>query len=107
MDQDSLGIQGYLYTMQDSVEVWVKPLVHGDWAVCFLNRSAGTRKLEFDWSKNIIADDLSQRTLNTNETVYKMRDLWQKKSAGDTKKNISAELAAHNVLVLRLIPEQH
>ena len=86
VDQDSLGVQGYLYTMQDSVEVWVKPLAHGDWAVCFLNRSLSTKKFDFDWSKNIIADDLSKRSLNTNETVYKMRDLWQKKSAGDTKK---------------------
>ena len=79
--------------------------MHGDWAVCFLNRSASTQKIDFDWSKNIIADDLSKRTLNTNDTVYKIRDLWQKKFLGDTKKNISAELATHNVLVLRLIPQ--
>jgi alpha-galactosidase len=105
VDQDSLGVQGYRYSIKDSIEVWVKPLMHGDWAVCFLNRSASTQKIDFDWPKNIIADDLSKRTLNTNETVYKVRDLWQKKAVGDTKKNVSAELAAHNVLVLRLIPE--
>jgi alpha-galactosidase len=105
VDQDSLGVQGYRYSIKDSIEVWVKPLMHGDWAVCFLNRSAITQKIDFDWPKNIIADDLSKRTLNTAETVYKVRDLWQKKVVGDTKKNVSAELAAHNVLVLRLIPE--
>ena len=105
VDQDSLGVQGYRYSAQDSIEVWVKPLVHGDWAVCFLNRSANAQNVDFDWSKHIIVDDLSKRTLNTNETVYKIRDLWQKKTLGDTKKAVSAELATHNVLVLRLIQQ--
>jgi len=105
VDQDSLGVQGYRYSTTDSIEFWVKPLVHGDWAVCFLNRSTAPQKIDFDWSKNIIADDLSKRTLNTNTTVYKIRDLWEKKFLGDTKKNISAELATHDVLVLRLIPQ--
>ncbi len=106
VDQDSLGVQGYLYTVQDSVEVWVKPLVRGDWAVCFLNRSAGTKKIDFEWSKNVITDDLSQRTLNTNETVYRVRDLWRKKFVGDTKQHMSGELASHDVIVLRLGQKQ-
>ena len=39
VDQDSLGVQGYRYSTQDSIEVWVKPLMHGDWAVALPNRS--------------------------------------------------------------------
>ncbi|HTY11432.1 MAG TPA: glycoside hydrolase family 27 protein [Bacteroidota bacterium] len=105
IDQDSLGVQGYRYDTRDSIEIWVKPLAHGDWAVCFLNRSKTARKLDFDWSKNVIADDLSKRTMNTNETVYNIRDLWQKKALGDTKKNTSSDLASHDVLVVRLTPQ--
>ena len=102
IDQDSLGVEGYLYATMDSVEVWVKPLVKGDWAICFLNRASSAQRFEFDWSKNIIADDLSKRVLNTNGTAYTLRDLWGKKILGDTKGKLTSELATHDVLVLRL-----
>ena len=98
VDQDSLGVQGFRYSAKDSMEVWVKPLSHGDWAVCFLNRSSNPQTIDFDWSKNIIVDDVSNRTLNTNKIVYKIRNLWEKKYLGDTKKNASAELGTHDVL---------
>ncbi|HTX19913.1 MAG TPA: glycoside hydrolase family 27 protein [Bacteroidota bacterium] len=102
VDQDSLGVQGYRYDVNDSIEVWVKPLVKGDWAVCFLNRSSAPRRLDFDWSRNVVTDDLSKRTLNTNETRYTVRDLWAHKNLGDTKKKLVAELDTHNILMLRL-----
>ena len=35
VDQDSLGVQGFKYAVQDSLETWLKPLKNGDWAVCF------------------------------------------------------------------------
>jgi alpha-galactosidase len=102
IDQDSLGVQGYRYDAKDSLEVWVKPLMKGDWAVCFLNRSVNSQKINFDWSKNIVTDDVSEKTLNTNETVYKIRDVWGKKNLGNTKKNLKKNLASHDVLMLRL-----
>ncbi len=106
IDQDSLGVQGYRYDVKDSIEVWVKPLVKGDWAVCFLNRSSVTRKLDFDWSKNVISDDLSKRVLNANEALYKIRDLWAKKNIGDTKKKLTAEIGTHNILMVSLTAAQ-
>ena len=105
IDQDSLGVQGYRFDSKDSVEVWVKPLMKGDWAVAFLNRSTQKRSVDFDWSKNIITDDFYKRTLNTNETKYNVRNLWVKKNIGTTKKNVSAELGVHEILMLRLIKQ--
>ena len=105
IDQDSLGVQGYRFDSKDSVEVWVKPLVKGDWAVAFLNRSTQKRSVDFDWSKNIVTDDFSKRILNTNETKYTVRNLWTKKNIGTTKKNVSAELGAHEIFMLRLIKQ--
>jgi alpha-galactosidase len=102
VDQDSLGVQGYLYDAKDSLEVWVKPLMKGDWTVCFLNRSANMQKVDFDWSKNIITDDFSKRTLNTNETKYTLRNLWTKKNLGNTKKNLRTNIASHDVLMVKL-----
>jgi alpha-galactosidase len=103
IDQDSLGIQGYRYNALDSLEVWVKPLMKGDWALCFLNRSAKVRKIDFDWSQNIIVDAFSKRTLNTNETKYILRDLWAKKNIGNTKKNLRTDILPHDVFLVRLI----
>lgn len=102
IDQDSLGIQGYRYTAADSVEIWVKPLVDEGWAVCFLNRSSRKQKIDFDWSKNVIADDVSNRTLNTNKASYRIRDIWAKKNIGSTRKRLVAEIASHDVLMVRL-----
>ena len=102
VDQDSLGVQGYRYDAKDSLEVWVKPLMKGDWAVCFLNRSANAQKIDFDWSKNVVTDTVAHRTLNTNETVFILRNLWTKKSIGSTKKNLQAIVPSHDVLVVRL-----
>jgi alpha-galactosidase len=103
IDQDSLGVQGFRYNDdEEGLEVWMKPLSHGDWAVCFLNRSAKTQKVDFDWSNHVIQDDLSRMALNTNEAVYAIRDLWKKKDLGTTQGRLVAEVSAHDVLMLRL-----
>jgi alpha-galactosidase len=102
INQDSLGIQGFRYTVKDSIEIWAKPLMHGSWAICFLNRSMKPQKVEFDWSKNIIIDDFAKRELNTAKTKYKIRNLWTKKNIGTTGKQIVGEIPSHDVLMLRL-----
>jgi alpha-galactosidase len=102
VDQDSLGIQGYRYDAKDSLEVWVKPLMGGDWAVCLLNRSSLPQRIDFDWSKNIIVDDVSKRTLNTNEKNYEIRNLWTKKNIGTTKRRLTGDVSSHDVLMVRL-----
>ena len=106
IDQDSLGVQGFKFNddMQ-GVEVWAKPLQNGDWAVCFLNRSGQKRIIEFNWSKNVIGDDISKRALNSSETFYIVHDLWGKKNIGDTKKKLAAEISSHDVLMVRLIKQ--
>ncbi|HVF95860.1 MAG TPA: glycoside hydrolase family 27 protein, partial [Flavisolibacter sp.] len=100
VNQDSLGIQGFKYATRDSVEVWMKPLVAGEWAVCFLNRSRTPRQVSFDWQKENINDTVSKRTLASPD--YNLRNLWLKKDAGNTRKPVTASLAAHEVLMYRL-----
>lgn len=103
VDQDSLGVQGLKYSDNESgVEVWIKPLKNGDWAICFLNRSEQKQKINFDWSKKYIADDISKNTLNTNEVTYSIKDLWTKKNLGTTKKILTAEIPSHDVFMVRL-----
>lgn len=102
VDQDSLGIQGLRYAVQDSVETWLKPLKKGDWAVCFFNRSSTPKKVNFDWKSNVIIDPLSKRELNANMHSYDIINLWNNQSLGSTKKILKETVPSHDVLLLYL-----
>ncbi|MFG4003724.1 alpha-galactosidase [Flavobacterium aquidurense] len=104
VDQDKLGIQGFKYSAEDGLEVWVKPLSDGNWAVTFLNRSEVAKKVNFDWKKQTIKDVDFGYEANFSKTVYKLKDLWKNKEIGTTKKNFTADIAPHDVITLRLIP---
>ncbi|WP_210488176.1 glycoside hydrolase family 27 protein [Rufibacter aurantiacus] len=102
INQDKLGIQGLRYTVKDSLETWVKPLDGGKWAVAFLNRAKNPQKVDFDWQKNVINDEVAKRQLDGGKTTYKIRNVWTKKSQGTTKKDYEATVPAHDVILLVL-----
>lgn len=102
VNQDSLGIQALKYRDHDSLQIWFKPLKNQEWAVCFLNRAATAKQIDFNWQNEIVTDTFSKKEMNAKTTAYKLRDLWLKKDAGDTKKPLKAVLPAHDVLVFRL-----
>ena len=104
VDQDKLGIQGFKYSAEDGLEVWVKPLSDGNWAVTFLNRSEVAKKINFDWKKHIIKDADFGYEADFSKTAFKLKDLWKNKEIGNTKKNFVSDLAPHDVITLRLIP---
>lgn len=103
VNQDSLGTQGWRYSRNDSLETWCKPLKGGDWAVCFLNRGKVIRKLAFNWQIEEIRDELSGRSIDAKESIYKVKNLWSHKICGSTRKIFTATVPPHDVLMLRLI----
>jgi alpha-galactosidase len=102
VNQDSLGIQGFRNQTIDSVEVWIKPLVKNQMAVCFLNRGKNSVTVNFDWSANTITDDVSGIRINFKEKEYSIRDLWLKKETGTTNALLKAVIAGHDVLMVKL-----
>lgn len=104
VNQDQLGVQGFKYFAEDGLEVWVKPLSDGNWAVTFLNRSDAVKKINFDWKKNPIKDNDFGHYADFNKMVFKLKDLWKNKEIGNTKKIFQADIASHDVITLRLIP---
>lgn len=104
IDQDPLGIQGFKYLVKDNWEVWAKPLDKGDLALCFLNRTLESVKVDLDWKKYPVKDDEFHYYYLFNENEYKIRDLWLKKEIGTTAKPFSTQIGAHDVIVLRLSP---
>jgi alpha-galactosidase len=102
INQDKLGIQGFKYSAEDGLEVWVKPLSDGNWAVTFLNRSEVSKKINFDWKKHLIKDADFGYEADFSKTVYKLKDLWKNKEIGNTKKSFVSDLASHDVITLKL-----
>jgi alpha-galactosidase len=121
IDQDPLGIQGFKQNIKDSqkgfirfdisgmrgvnkdsLEVWLKPLVNDQWALCVLNRGKTDKSFSLDWKTFSVTDSLSNRTLNTATASYKIRDLWQHKDLGETDKPLKVVVPTHDVLCLKL-----
>jgi alpha-galactosidase len=102
IDQDRLGIQGFKYSSEDSIEVWFKPLDNDDWAMCILNRDSQSQNISFDWKNENVIDELSGKVTDFKSINYKIKDLWSKKEIGTTKNILSAEIPGHDVLMLRL-----
>lgn len=102
VNQDALGVQGFRYSAKDNVEVWFKPLKDDEWAMVILNRNTSARKVSFDWKSEKIADPLSKRDASFDTTEYSLRDLWAGRDLGTTRRALSADVAPHDVLMLRL-----
>jgi len=102
INQDKLGIQGFKYSEENGLQIWVKPLSDGNWAITFLNISDISRKINFDWKANPIKDTDFNMEINFATKTYKIKDLWKNKDAGSTKKTFTAELPSHDVITLKL-----
>jgi len=102
VNQDSLGVQGFRYAARDSVEYWFKPLKGGEWAMTVLNRSKTPRAVNFAWANEAVVDSIAKLQPSFATTRYALRDLWTKKSAGNTARPLVATVPGRDVLMLRL-----
>lgn len=94
VDQDSLGAQGILvWEEPPDLQVWAKPLHDGARAVALFNRSAADAK---------ITASFSRAGLHTDSAV--VRDLWKHADVGTFKREYSATVPAHGVVLLRIAP---
>jgi alpha-galactosidase len=102
VNQDALGVEGFPYSTNGTVEVWFKPLAGGDWTMCVLNRGKDAQTISFNWKNENVADSFSKHDAHFATTTYGLRNLWTKQPAGTTKEVLSAEIPGHDVLMLRL-----
>ena len=101
LDQDSLGVEGFVYQTNLNVEVWFKPLADEQWAVCFLNRGTSPQTIMFDWKKEAVNDaEVSKREAHFDTMTYAARNVWTGADAGTTADALSAEVPGHDVLLL-------
>jgi alpha-galactosidase len=113
IDQDPLGKQGFKVKDYGQLELYYKPLKNGELAFCVFNRFQHPVKIELNWQKLSIAawkgEEGIELPLNIDreeiklEIRYQIRDLWKKEFLGDTDRPTVAEIAGHDVLMLKLI----
>ena len=102
LNQDSLGIQGLRFSNENDIEIWIKPLTNGEWALAFVNMSEQPKILKFDWLRHKMGDDLNQRFLDFKKETYSIRDLYGHKIIGNTTTELNAEIKSHDVLFIKL-----
>lgn len=97
LDQDLAGNQGFRALVEPGkhLEIWVKPLSNKEWALCALNTSDVRRELTVEWDR-----------FKYFQGEYTVRELWTKKSVGDTSQPYTAAVDPHDVLLFRLTPNR-
>ena len=101
--QDRLGIQAMKWLDEGDIEVYIKPLDRGGYAVLLLNRGDAARDYTLDWAFHGMKDDLSGRSIDFRRERFDWHDVWQG-ATGTTATVFAAPLPAHGVVVLRLSP---
>jgi alpha-galactosidase len=105
INQDGLGIQGFKYSEDNELAIWVKPLQNGDWALSFFNKSAVEKDLNFNWKNHTITDTFANLSASFNTKIYTIKDVWNAKYKSTTAKPFQSKLASHDVITLRLTPQ--
>jgi alpha-galactosidase len=96
IDQDKLGISAFRWLKSGDLEIWFKPLDHGEFAFCLINRSVGTATFNQDLKSTV-------NNLYTIDDSFVVRDLWKHKIIGKTSENLKGNLGPHEVLLIRLM----
>jgi alpha-galactosidase len=104
VDQDTRGISAFKMVLPDSLEMWVKPLKNNELAICFLNRTGSSKKIDLEWKDLNISDAQSGLEIHFDNQYFSLRDLWLKKDAGKTDKKLERAIASHEVIVFKLSP---
>jgi len=90
IDQDQSGHEGHRLSKNGDKEVWAKQLSGGDWALGLFNRGDATTTVV-----------TSLASLKIQGTVS-ARDLWAHSDRGQIQDQLSAEVPAHGVVLMRL-----
>ncbi|MGC1686665.1 MAG: glycoside hydrolase family 27 protein [Candidatus Acidiferrales bacterium] len=94
VDQDPLGMEGRRVWKNGDVEAWAKQMKDGSRAVILFNRGKSDAEISANW------EDLGYPA----HVPASVRDLWAKKDLGKFTTKFTANIIAHGVLMLRIMP---
>jgi len=102
VNQDKLGIQGFTHRSGGEVDIWVKPLSAGDWAIAFLNRSDFVQSESYNFYDAELEDYLTDRTPDFKNDSFTMLDLWTGENAGTLTSQFKVTIAPRDVRIFRM-----
>ena len=91
VDQDPLGVAAVQTYSDGDVQVWARPLADGGFAVGLFNVGAERKSVKTVWERDLKATGR-----------MKIRDLWRRRSAGNSATSYSAAVPAHGALLLKV-----
>ncbi|HLT51166.1 MAG TPA: NPCBM/NEW2 domain-containing protein [Arenibacter sp.] len=108
VNQDPLGIAGRLRLEEDGVQVYVKPMEDGSFAVGLFNISdfGKTPESYFRWgdeTAKTFTFDFEKAGL---QGKWRLRDLWRQKDLGLFERSLKTEIRHHGVVMLRMFPNK-
>ena len=106
INQDPLGKAGRLVLEEDDVQVWLKPLEDGSFAMCLFNIAGYGKTPEsyFRWGdelQKVFTLCLDNIGLNGS---YVMRDVWPQKNIVEFSGSFQTNIPYHGVILLKFIP---
>ncbi len=107
INQDPLGKPARLILDENGLQIWVKPLEDGSFAVGLFNTGdfGKTPQSYFHWgteTPKAFTFDFAKGGLKGK---YKLRDVWRQKDLGTFNGTFKTEIKHHGVVMLRLFPQ--
>jgi alpha-galactosidase len=108
INQDPLGKPARLISDENGVQIWLKPLEDGSYAVGLFNTAdyGKTPQSYFRWGN----ESPKQFTFDFNKAglkgIWNIRDLWRQKSQGEFNGSFQTEIRHHGVVMLRMFPKK-
>jgi len=108
VNQDPLGKPGRLLAEENGVQIWVKPMEDGSFAVGLFNVDdfGKTPQSYFHWGNEPakqFAFDFAKVDLPGK---WQLRDVWRQKDLGEFEGSFKTEIRHHGVVMLRMFPKK-
>lgn len=109
IDQDPLGKSARLVWENDGIQIWLKPLEDGSYAVGLFNVGdfGKTPESYFRWgdeTAKLFTFDFSKVGLKGN---YRLRDVWRQRDLGSFGNVFKTNIRHHGVILLRMFPSKN
>lgn len=108
IDQDPLGKSGRLMSDDGDVQVWLKPLQDGSYAVGMFNIDGyqKTPQSYFRWGDEKPRSFKLDLTKLGLEGKWTIRDVWRQKNLGTYADSFTTNIRHHGVVMIRLFPNK-
>ena len=106
IDQDPLGMPARLLLDGDDVQVWVKPMEDGSYALGLFNIDGygKTPQSYFRWGDEKARSFVLDFDKIKLKGKWKVRDVWRQKDLGEFNESFKTNIRHHGVVLLRIFP---